>query len=386
MSNKSILFKIALAMLFLVLLLPSGLAQDNKVNQQLIDIGEKLEKTLMAKDQSFFDQHFDKDKLVSHLSKGIKIDGPVQTGFLKGVKNSTDFGKVLVDEVKKGGSVKFLKVHRIENQDRILLRLITENGVNYWDLIVEKNKDNGPKVGDIYFYLAGEKFSKTMRRLFLITMSANKAGGKDDIPEEDKTFFKHIKKFKKVTTLLKEGKHRQAYIKLKELPKSIQKMKVMRGLKVQITSNLKEKEYLAAMEEYQKAFPKDPSVELISIDAYFLSGKYDKAIQCIENLHREVTDPYLYSLKSTIYLSKKDIKNATKSAQQCIKMEPGLEDGYWSLLDPMLAAKDHSGTVEVMTTLEKKFNAEFGDLTKYKVYADFVASEEFKKWMAAKDK
>jgi biotin carboxyl carrier protein len=74
-------------------------------------------------------------------------------------------------------------------------------------------------------------------------------------------------------------------------------------------------EYLGALRFWRANYPNDSSVDLVSIDAFFLQEKYDMALAAVERLDTSVGgDPYLDSYRAGLHLKmgQKDLANTEK--------------------------------------------------------------------------
>src|SRR5689334_59271 len=101
----------------------------------------------------------------------------MKAGFLKGL--GAELGKTLGTGIVKGigdkGSYTFLGIKTIDGERRPILRLLSDQGLNFHELIVEAGADGKPRIVDIYIVMTAESLVQTERRMYLMVshMGAN---------------------------------------------------------------------------------------------------------------------------------------------------------------------------------------------------------------------
>ena len=165
------------------------------------------------------------------------------------------------------------------------------------------------------------------------------------------------------------------------LPSAVQAERAMLTKKLMITQNLGDELYLETIEDIRKHFPDDPALDLISLDAYVLSGDYERAMAVLDRLDRRVCgDPYLNVQRAGIHLLERRYERATELARRAVSSDPHLEPGYWTLATIALDTKNWSLLVEALDGLEDNLAVELDDLAAMPEYREFVDSEEYEVW------
>ena len=143
-----------------------------------------------------------------------------------------------------------------------------------------------------------------------------------------------------------------------------------------------EKVYLSAIDAFEKRFPNDPSLALVSIDGFVLKKQPRKAIASVEKLYRFIGgDPYLLLLQAGQYLELKEKDKARDFARRATEQEPSLSNGYDFLLGLTLEDKDYSETVRLLDLTEKNLQVDMLEgVSKTREYAPFLESSVGKKW------
>lgn len=236
---------------------------------------------------------------------------------------------------------RFLRVRERSGRTMALVRILSDDGFNYLEFYVGRRKSGDLVADDLYAFLSGSTITETMQSLF------------DAVIEEDQS---EIVRFQNIAEKLSSDPA-AGIAETRSMPASIRESKSMQGAIVQAASNLSEQEYKDAIAEYQRLFPNDPSVDLISIDGLFLSERYDEALAAVDRLDKSVDgDEYLNQVRASILIAQgKDFKLAATKAKAAIAAEPTLETNYLLWLAAELGAQNYSGALDAMTILTEKY-------------------------------
>ena len=354
--------------------------------RDFLALARKIEGSMRRGDASVLDSAIDLDAMLDKAMSGYSVDQKLKDGFRKGAKegmHKNSFGRQILASMQKSGSYKFLRLYRAQDGHRLLFRLLgSDGGLNYHSMLLGTARPDGIRISDLYVYLTGELFSDTLRRGFLPLAYDSQRGFFEKILGWESDFVKNLPKVRKMQSLGKEGKPKEALQIYFELPQTLQQDKTFLLLRTIYASQAgNNKEYEDAMKEYQKNFPNDPSVDLVVLDAYVLSKKYGAAIQSINRINKSIGgDPYLGALRANVHVMDGKLGPAKESAQKAIADEPGLVEGYWSLVSVSLTEKNYQETARLLRHIEKKLGIELNDLKNASEYAGFVQSPEYREW------
>ena len=347
-------------------------------DRDLEELARSIEKAVAARDTAGLDALIDKHEIFDRARGDLKIPEATDQAFRKGA--GMPIGKQIVDSLGDEGSYKFLRVRTVADERRLLFRLINQDGNNYHEHVLSL-KGGTPHVADIYIYALGEKMSDVFRRSYLELIATQNRSLLDKLTGRQTDYVKSLPTFKKMYQLRAAGKWQEAYDAFRTLPAGLQKEKFTLVLAIFFAQKLGEDVYAKVLDEFMKAYPKDPAIDLISLDHYFLKKRYPEALRAIDRLDSSVDDPFLDLLRGNVHLTAGDTKKAKASLEKCIRREPGLLDAYWTLNSISLKAKDFAETARLLTEIEKQ-GVELLDLTTLPDYADFVKSKEYKEWAA----
>jgi predicted Zn-dependent protease len=199
------------------------------------------------------------------------------------------------------------------------------------------------------------------------------------------------KTFQRVQELIASHRYREAKSVLDGLEPRLRKEKSILIAQLTVAASLdvdgSTGEYARAIAAFEEQFPDDPALELLSIDGYFLKGETDEALAAIDRLDARVGgDPYLDFMRGSMLLEAEQFDRARERAHAALEREPGLVDPHWLLVTVSLREKNFAETVRLFGTLESELGIEMEpDLMALEpIYADFLQSDEYRAWLAAR--
>ena len=309
---------------------------------------------------------------------------------IKGKKIARDLANQFCETAQRdGSSYTLLRVRMVKGQPRALFRLIiNHNALNYNDLVLATDAAGAPRVVDVYVALSGEFASETVRRITCLI--AGRDPKQAEQWKESNALLKHAERFERFMEHTSTGRYREALKEWEGLPPALRKEKATALMHVVATQGLSdenEKDYQKAMEDFRKAFPNDPSLDLVSLNYLLSKNKlraYQRSLDHIERVYGR--DPYLDVLRAHGFLQDKEPKEAKKMARRAIKNDPDLIQAYWMLVTISLEMCEHKETARLLTDIENRFDIELKDLTTIKAYRQFVKSPEYKTRMEQRKK
>ena len=353
------------------------------------ELGRAMEAAINKGEGATFDTKFNVDLLLDRALGVLKADDALQRGFRTGVKRKFVLGQRIVEGMGKDGTYTLRRVYQKEGKAHLLFRMNSEAGLNYHDMLVEPGVNGAePTVTDIYIYLAGENLSETLKRGYLPLVAEQRA--KSDrtflMSAHDEAYCKHLStltELGKVTVLRDGAKWLRIY---KTLPAELQRDRNLAMVRTQMAVASKDDaEYLEALEFLKKVMPDDPAADLISIDSLVLREKFADAQAALLRLNKAVgPDGELLGLAAGMAHKAGDKQKAYSLVDDAMRAEPKLVSPYWVLLTLSLTDKDFVKSVKMLNEIETKFELSMGDLQGVPIYAEFVKSPEYKKWMAGR--
>jgi tetratricopeptide (TPR) repeat protein len=237
-------------------------------------------------------------------------------------------------------------------------------------------------------YMDGETFSDAVGVQLVATNPGKPAVRKlldFQGPTEQQTF--------QMTELLKASRDMQVdryFDILGNLDEKLRSQRAVVLMSVHLTKATRNRRKLrTALIDVDKYFPEEPLYSLMLLDYYFPSRKYDQAMQALLRLQSRlgVPDAAMAARLSAASLVQGNAEDALDYADKAVRMEPGLELGWWSALRARAALSQYAGAVEALDQLEKTFGYTLGPeaFEKDPSMADLLLSSEYEKWLDARE-
>ena len=237
-------------------------------------------------------------------------------------------------------------------------------------------------------YMDGETFSDAVG-VQLVAVNPGKPAVRKLLdfqgPTEQQTF--------QMTELLKASRDMQVdryFDILGNLDETLRSQRVVVLTSVHLTKATRNRRKLrTALIDVDKYFPEEPLYSLMLLDYYFPSRKYDQAMQALLRLQSRlgVPDAAMAARLSAASLVMGDAEDALGHADEAVRMEPGLELGWWSALRARTALSQYAGAVEALDELEKTFGYTLGPeaFENDPSMADLLLSSEYEKWLDSRE-
>lgn len=370
-----------LLLLVLAAQTPAAPAAAPAIDPVYVAYTTELERGIGSGDASVLDSRIDIDQLVARSTRGVAAPKGFADGFGQGVRRSgVPLGKQIVAAWDDESDFHLLRMRLDGTVPHALFRVISKAGINYLDLELARNAKGEVVVSDIYPYISGELLSETLRRTYL--QAANESGLNlvDKLMGKEQEFIKNLPKLQDMQRFSQQEKFAEVVKTFNELPLSLRQNKSFLLIRLNASSHLEEAEYQKAIADFEKAFPNDPSLDLISIDGQMMRKDYAAVMKTIDQLDARVKDPYLHYLRGSVMLDKGDGKAARRYFQSAIDAEPRLVMPYWVLISLSLTDKQYKDTARYLTGIERNAGVRLSDLTQLEQYQGFVKSKEYKAW------
>ncbi len=294
----------------------------------------------------------------------------VLKGMLRGAQNGNVLSQ-LCGTGEENAIARFVRLRERDQRKSALFRLSSSEGINYVEFYLGKSKDDRVIADNFYAYLSGTDLVETFRApldALIETPSAAQSFGEV------------------LTTLDSDPKRGLA--RMASLPPSLRNVKMLQVAAVVAAIQVDEATYANAISTYEKLFPNDPSLDLITIDGLVMAKKFTEALASIDRFEAALGgDPYLNQLRAGILIEQgKDFGKAAKHAAQAIESEPTDTDSYYLLLAAELANKNAVGAVAAIDALAKTFDLSFGpaDAVGYaETFPEFPESREWQAYLEA---
>lgn len=281
--------------------------------------------------------------------------------------------------VKLGGSYRAVRVTYRGDETHVLLRLLSVDGeLNFHD--IRLNLQSTKIIADRFFIaLTGEELADSIRNSLTALNRNNNIMGQ--ITGLKRASIEDLKVISEMVQLMRTGNKSEVPSKFDQLSLEGKKLKLALLYRCLSIDHNDEVKYLAALDDYAKEFPNDPSLGLIRVDAAVIR----KDAKLLEESRRSLQewtggDPYIDLLNAGCLAS---FGKLNEAKQMIDKVDvDGLELAYAHQikLSYSLIANDFRDVRIQLETLRDKYGYVFENLSNEPDYKGFVASEEYQKW------
>lgn len=330
------------------------------------------------------DAFIDWNAVLDRAFAGLSIPKDFVEGFRKGyAKTSNSLANALAESVKKGGGFKLLRLRKVKDKPSALYRVTPETGgVNYIELELERRANGAVRAVEVEPYLSGESLSATARRLAIRAAAEAKMGFIDKLAGKEQEFIRNAPKFKEMTDALQGGQPEKVLEIYATLPPSLQKEKTALLQRLTAAQAVDEARYQAAMADFEKWHPKDPSLDLVAIDHAFMKKDWPKVHAAVARLDDRVNgDPYLAVIRASTFMQESKLADAKKVLDASLDKEPSLAAAWWARVEVAMKAGDHADTAKQLDRVAKALSLVLDGVASAPEYAAFRASKEGKAWL-----
>jgi tetratricopeptide (TPR) repeat protein len=290
---------------------------------------------------------------------------------------------LLLEGVRRGGQLKFLRVHTVDGRSRALVRYIgPRGGVDYLDFLPIRQANGRVVAEDFYSASNGELATESLRRLQLKVAAEQQRGPAGHPASTAKLWVPCVPKINEMYRASIERKYSQAIAVYRTLPAEIRADKSIYLRYLWDAEAVSDAEFLVALDGFRRQFPGDPAQAFQDIDYYCLTRNFESALRSIDKAEKAIGgDPYLNALRAKLLVKAWRHKEARVAADKAIEQEPGLTHAYWGRIDVALAETHHADTLAWLKKLVENTGQVVGDLRNDPDYAVFVRSPEYAEWL-----
>ncbi len=333
----------------------------------------------------------DWQEILQTATGGVSMKAEQLAEFKQGVLNSVSgpsgLSSQLITAVREGGSYDFLRLREVDGRQRALFRLLLPEGtMNYHELPLAKSPGGDIRVTDLYVYASGEPISATLRRAFLPIAAHSDRSLFQKLTGQESAFIEHIDSFRQMSEASGANEHAEVVRIYHTLPMSLQKEKNYLLVRYSAAMQLDDTEYLAALNDFRKYYPRDPCIDMLSIDYFLMQKQYDKSLACIDSLDKAVGgDPYCDVLRGNIEMQQPDLAAARKHFTAACEADPKLLGARVGLLDVNTAEGNFDEATQHLQVLVDDFHVQIENLSEMPEYAELLRSPQFKAWRTARE-
>jgi hypothetical protein len=143
--------------------------------------------------------------------------------------------------------------------------------------------------------------------------------------------------------------------------------------------------YLTALEEGERLYPNDATLDFLAIDLHLLRKNYlayESSIRRIEE--RLGRDAHLATLRAAGLIEAKDYSTAQAVIAEAIALEPDFKNAHRLRLKLAILQRDFTTACIVLDELNQRFGGKWRapEPEKGEAFKDFAASAQYSEWLA----
>lgn len=320
---------------------------------EALEVARKIDSSINKKQPRYFSELMDVDMFSERIAKAgdPKYASAVKKE-MKSIWHQLDMGDKIVQSLGEEGQYKLVKQYEKEGIHHLIFRLYATDGLNYHDIELTKYKGK-PRIADIYIYLSGESFSKTV---------ADLAEAFSDSKEDDGTDI--AGSIKRIREYMRTGDYEKAEKFYDGLPATIRDQKSVRLMAILLYKDYDDDKYLQQLEAFKDRFPDMPNIDLLMIDAYIMRKNYAKAIEAVDKLDMFIDkDPFLDFYRGLIYNMEEKTDEAAVYFEKTYKAYPGFGDVLLELIHYNISEQNNDKANQLIDTYKanKAFNQQMLD-------------------------
>lgn len=283
--------------------------------------------------------------------------------------------------------VTFIRMRDLEDGRVAQFRFHGDDGLSYIEWYMQPKPDGEVWAWDANVYVTGERFTETLRRLWLPAVAQLDEQVRKHMGKRNRELADHIMQINTMRIAANSGDHAKAIQIYEGFPQSVQEERVcIIYVMNSYYESGNEESYKALLEKFLQLHGEASNRELMLVDVYIYREQYDLAMQMVDDLDKRVGgDVFLESFRGSVAYLSGDYKKAKLFYDRGIQRDPSVEDFYWESIDYAMAEEDWERIGKMLDAVQEQ-GVELYRLSDVEGYEAFVASDEYPRWLARQPK
>lgn len=330
--------------------------------------------------------------LVKKMTAGIPAPRSFQRSFELGFEKSYALGPGIAQDIAQGSTVTLLGVRRIDHQDRAVFRLAGPTGAfNYIEWVLQTSPNGKVEADDIYTAITGSLTSESGRPIYAgVVARQNRSFWQKVTGAGNNTLSAHLSAIERMGVDIKTGRYKDILATWKALPKKARRAKLPMWYRAVAAEKLQAQNparFATALREFRKAYPNDPALDLLSLDALVSAGKYQKVIAALQRINAAVGgDPFLNMLSAAFEFKDhrpKALAQGQIYINEAMRAAPHNRQFYIFAITVALARSDYNRVTRLLLLGQKRFHIKWKNLKTVPAYAKYVKSPAYQRFLKA---
>lgn len=368
--------------------LPSAPSPEAITESEATAFAKQLQAAVLQNDLPQFQKLIDWDGIIARSVEGGSFDETFKKGVLAPRMTASLSGKSLASIQQlcgESGSYRIVRVMPRGGKQHVVFRGIAPSGeMNFHDFEIQKRGDSIIAT-KFFIALTGEELADTLRNNFLLAQTKssilNQLTSSANHPAQDLTLVAEMSK------QVQADKKSEAIVTYNKLSSAGKKAKMAMLLRVTALASLDETEYLAAWDQYVEAFPGDPSLGLLGVDAAVIRKDLKQLEKCRKLIQQWTGgDPYIDLICSRWFFEYGE-KERGKELFDSVDVDAlDLANANEVALINYLHMDDHANALAQLKTLNKDYEVTFEDIENNAYFERFVKTDEYREWKSFVEK
>lgn len=357
---------------------------------EAVAFAKELQQAFQANDLPTVNRLIDWNRIADKACDGFDLPATelaqMKAGLAAGMSGNAPGGGGVTTEIARnvaqGGDYSFVRADQKDGIRRALFRLVTKEGaMNYHAYHLVRNPAGTIVASDIYIQVVAEFLSETARKIMFTMLASRPDSIIDRFTGADRDWAKSVDVFQEITRARNQGRHEEVLRLHETLPESMRRSKALLLLKAMSAQQISEQLYMEVILDFQRLYPGDAALAMVSLDYYFVNGAYDKVLETVEQLDADIPDPYLDIYRANASFMKNDLPNARKYIDRFVAGYPRFINGHDCQATIALKQEDFPAVTETIKTLHRDFQIDPIAVTDLPLYAPYKQSAEYGKLM-----
>lgn len=358
-----------------LLLLGAAASAQTAASEPLAEAAEALAARIEAGDLEALAEQWNADAFALRVVAGLDAGPALVEDVRVGIRQATPFYVGVAEAVSLGATYRFLHLAERDGAQRARFRFIdADGGLNYHDLLFERDARGAYRLVDGYDFMQGEDISRSVQRVML--------GMLDGATESE--WSARAENIRALGQAAQQGDWETALAAYPRITPRPEDQKPLLLLYLRVAIQADPVAYRKGLEQFARSYADDPDAALVLIDHYALRGDTEAALAAVDV--GVGGDPYLDDIRVTLLQNAGRWDDARVAADRLAEALPDLAEAQFPRLDMALADGHFDVVAEGLLRLERDHGIWFDPavIKADPTWAGFVASPSFKRWQAAR--
>ncbi|MGI8604570.1 MAG: tetratricopeptide repeat protein [Verrucomicrobiales bacterium] len=353
--------------------------------QQLEAFGKQLEDQINDGQLKEVAGLIDFDPLLEAAFAGIDWRENEETrGFHNELVRSLRVDPAQILKSLAGARAKFLRVRDTPRGQAVVIRCILHNGGStYLEVFARPAPDGKLAIREIHNHATGVAVEEALRSIVITIVPSL------DVSFLDRMFGGRQKidaaAFSQLADAFKRKDVVQAKAAFAKMPAELKRARpvFMSYLQV-LMDNPQDPAYLAALEEGQRIYGADPTLDFLRIDLHLLQNDYSAYDACLRRIEGMLeTDAHLLTLRGIGYVEGRDYVAADAVLNQAVAIEPDFENAYRLRFKLAVLRRSYAEAITTLDELDRHFGEQWSPEKSdaSAAFQEFLQSPEYRAWL-----